>query len=247
MSPWDLIGYLAATLVLVAFCMREMVPLRIAALCSNLAFIAYGLGLDLAPVWLLHALLLPTNCCRLLEALRSRRTRTRQAPCRGCPGVRLCPDLGSVLPKSSGLRSGIGTWGTGFQKFGTSVMYLTQGLHRSVQRVDRIKDMIISGGENVYSTEVENAIAGHPAVAACAVIGVPDPKWGERVHAVIVPMPARTPDAEEIRAHCRRLIAGYKAPRSFEFVQALPVSPAGKVLKHELRRPYGQGAERQVN
>jgi hypothetical protein len=74
MSPWDLIGYLAAALVLAAFCMREMVPLRIAALCSNLAFIAYGLGLDLAPVWLLHALLLPTNCCRLLEALRSHRT-----------------------------------------------------------------------------------------------------------------------------------------------------------------------------
>jgi hypothetical protein len=73
MRLWDLVGYLAATLVLAAFCMREMVPLRIAALCSNLAFIIYGLGLDLAPVWLLHALLLPMNGCRLLEALRSRR------------------------------------------------------------------------------------------------------------------------------------------------------------------------------
>jgi acyl-CoA synthetase (AMP-forming)/AMP-acid ligase II len=113
--------------------------------------------------------------------------------------------------------------------------------------VDRIKDMIISGGENVYSTEVENAIAGHPSVAACAVIGVPDPKWGERVHAVIVPRPGRTPDPAEIRAHCKSLMAGYKAPRSCEFVQALPVSPAGKVLKHELRAPYWKGAERQVN
>jgi acyl-CoA synthetase (AMP-forming)/AMP-acid ligase II len=113
--------------------------------------------------------------------------------------------------------------------------------------VDRIKDMIISGGENVYSTEVENAISGHPAVASCAVIGVPDPKWGERVHAVIVLRPSSTADAEKIRDHCRSLIAGYKVPRSCEFVDVLPVSPAGKVLKHELRKPYWEGAERQVN
>jgi acyl-CoA synthetase (AMP-forming)/AMP-acid ligase II len=113
--------------------------------------------------------------------------------------------------------------------------------------VDRIKDMIISGGENVYSTEVENAIAGHPSVAACAVIGVPDPKWGERVHAVIVLKADCAADPAEIRAHCKSLIGNYKAPRSCEFVEALPVSPAGKVLKHELRRPYWKGAERQVN
>jgi acyl-CoA synthetase (AMP-forming)/AMP-acid ligase II len=113
--------------------------------------------------------------------------------------------------------------------------------------VDRLKDMIITGGENVYSTEVENAVAGHPSVASCAVIGVPDPKWGERVHAVIVLRPGCMADVGEIRDHCETLIAGYKAPRSCDFVDALPVSPAGKVLKHELRKPYWEGAERQVN
>jgi acyl-CoA synthetase (AMP-forming)/AMP-acid ligase II len=115
-----------------------------------------------------------------------------------------------------------------------------------VHIVDRMKDMIISGGENVYSTEVENAIAVHPSVAACAVIGVPDPQWGERVHAVIVPRPGCTTNPTEIREHCRILIAGYKVPRSCEFVGALPVSPAGKVLKHELRKPYWAGAERHM-
>jgi hypothetical protein len=72
MTSWDLVGYIAATLVLAAFCMRDMIALRIAALCSNLAFIAYGLALDLVPVWLLHALLLPMNGYRLLEAMRAR-------------------------------------------------------------------------------------------------------------------------------------------------------------------------------
>jgi acyl-CoA synthetase (AMP-forming)/AMP-acid ligase II len=102
--------------------------------------------------------------------------------------------------------------------------------------VDRLKDMIITGGENVYPAEVENVVGSHPAVAACAVIGVPDAEWGERVHAVIVPKPGRTPAPEAIGEHCRRLIAGYKVPRSWDFVDALPLSPAGKVLKHELRR-----------
>ena len=90
--------------------------------------------------------------------------------------------------------------------------------------VDRIKDMIITGGENVYSAEVENALAGHPAVAACAVIGVPDPDWGERVHAVVVLLPGRQATADEIRAHCKTLIAGYKSPRTVDFVDALPMS-----------------------
>jgi acyl-CoA synthetase (AMP-forming)/AMP-acid ligase II len=102
--------------------------------------------------------------------------------------------------------------------------------------VDRLKDMIISGGENVYSAEVENAIGSHPAVAACAVIGLPDDEWGERVHAVVVPHVGHTATAQAIEEHCRQLIAGYKVPRSWSFVDALPVSPAGKVLKRELRR-----------
>jgi acyl-CoA synthetase (AMP-forming)/AMP-acid ligase II len=113
--------------------------------------------------------------------------------------------------------------------------------------VDRIKDMIVSGGENVYSAEVENAVAQHPAVAACAVIGVPDTEWGERVHAVVVPAPGATIEIEELREHTKSLIAGYKAPRSMEVVDALPLSGAGKVLKRELRAKHWDGVERAVN
>jgi acyl-CoA synthetase (AMP-forming)/AMP-acid ligase II len=109
--------------------------------------------------------------------------------------------------------------------------------------VDRVKDMIISGGENVYSVEVENAIGQHPAVAACAVIGLPDADWGERVHAVVVPKPAASVTLDELRAHTSRLIAGYKAPRSLEVVDALPMSGAGKVLKAELRARRGDELE----
>jgi acyl-CoA synthetase (AMP-forming)/AMP-acid ligase II len=116
-----------------------------------------------------------------------------------------------------------------------------------VHVVDRIKDMIVSGGENVYSAEVENALATHPAVASCAVIGVPDDEWGERVHAVVVLRPGAQASATELREHVKTLIAGYKAPRSAEFVDALPVSAAGKILKRELRRPYWKGSDRQVN
>jgi acyl-CoA synthetase (AMP-forming)/AMP-acid ligase II len=113
--------------------------------------------------------------------------------------------------------------------------------------VDRIKDMIVTGGENVYSVEVENAVARHPAVAACAVIGIPDAEWGEAVHAVVVLKPGAEASGDEIREHAKQLIAGYKAPRSVEFVASLPISGAGKVLKRELRGPYWEGAERQVN
>ncbi|WP_405904154.1 long-chain fatty acid--CoA ligase [Streptomyces sp. NBC_00656] len=112
--------------------------------------------------------------------------------------------------------------------------------------VDRIKDMIVSGGENVYSAEVENAIADHPAVEYCAVIGVPDEAWGERVHAVIVLKPGATATAEEIRGHCKALIAGYKSPRSCEFVEDLPLSPAGKILKRDLRKPHWDRSARSV-
>jgi acyl-CoA synthetase (AMP-forming)/AMP-acid ligase II len=104
--------------------------------------------------------------------------------------------------------------------------------------VDRIKDMIISGGENVYSAEVENALATQPAVAQSAVIGVPHEKWGESVHAVIVLKVGASATLDEIQSHCRGLIAGYKVPRSVEFVDALPLSSVGKVLKSELRKPY---------
>jgi acyl-CoA synthetase (AMP-forming)/AMP-acid ligase II len=112
--------------------------------------------------------------------------------------------------------------------------------------VDRVKDMIVSGGENVYSTEVERAVARHPAVAACAVIGVPDAEWGERVHAVVVLKAGQQATADEIREHCKTLIGAYKCPRSVEFITALPMSGAGKVLKRTLREPYWKGEQRQV-
>lgn len=103
--------------------------------------------------------------------------------------------------------------------------------------VDRIKDMIITGGENVYSAEVEAVLRDHPAVSACAVIGLPDRQFGERVHALVVPAD-RAVTADELRAHVKRRLAGYKAPRSVDFVGELPVSNAGKILKHELRARY---------
>ncbi|KAI3604128.1 Long-chain-fatty-acid--CoA ligase (plasmid) [Cupriavidus necator H850] len=113
--------------------------------------------------------------------------------------------------------------------------------------VDRMKDMIISGGENVYSAEVENALAQHPAVATCAVIGVPSAAWGESVHAVVVCKPGASVTAEELMAHCKPLIAGYKCPRSVEFRDALPLSGAGKILKTDLRKPFWATQARQVS
>jgi long-chain acyl-CoA synthetase len=103
--------------------------------------------------------------------------------------------------------------------------------------VDRVKDMIITGGENVYSTEVENAICQHHGVLECAVFGVPDEQWGERVHAAIVLKPGATAGQDEIVGHCRALIAGYKLPRSIDFHdEPLPKSGAGKILKRQLRQ-----------
>ena len=104
--------------------------------------------------------------------------------------------------------------------------------------VDRIKDMIISGGENVYSIEVENVVAKHPAVAQVAVIGVPDDIWGERVHAVIALAPGSSLDLDELRDFCKQEIAGYKSPRSLEIVDRLPMSGAGKILKRTLRAEH---------
>jgi long-chain acyl-CoA synthetase len=114
--------------------------------------------------------------------------------------------------------------------------------------VDRLKDMIISGGENVYSAEVENAISLLPGVGEVAVIGVPDERWGERVHAIIVPKPGVTLSADDVMEHCRGQIAGYKCPRSVDFRDsALPLSGAGKVLKRDLREPYWKGFSKAVN
>jgi long-chain acyl-CoA synthetase len=113
---------------------------------------------------------------------------------------------------------------------------------------DRLKDMIISGGENVYSAEVENAIYQHPKVAQCAVIGVPDEKWGERVHAIVLTENDEKVSEEELMSHCRELIADFKCPRSITFrTEPLPLSGAGKVLKTELRKPFWKGREKAVN
>jgi acyl-CoA synthetase (AMP-forming)/AMP-acid ligase II len=113
--------------------------------------------------------------------------------------------------------------------------------------VDRLKDMIVTGGENVYSAEVENALAQLPQVSMCAVIGVPDDKWGERVHAVVVLRAGAELDEAAVLSHCRDLIAGYKCPRSVEFRTELPLSPAGKLQKFLLREPFWAGRERRVN
>ncbi|RIX84102.1 long-chain-fatty-acid--CoA ligase [Acidovorax cavernicola] len=112
--------------------------------------------------------------------------------------------------------------------------------------VDRLKDMIVSGGENIYSAEVENAITQLPQVSMCAVVGVPDDQWGERVHAVVVLRAGEALSVEALVAHCKTLIAGYKCPRSVEFREEIPLSPAGKMLKYKLREPHWEGRERKV-
>jgi len=114
--------------------------------------------------------------------------------------------------------------------------------HAYLYLVDRVKDMIITGGENVYSTEVEEVLYRHDAVREAAVFGVPDDHWGEAVHAVVV---SAAPVSEaELLDHCRGLIARYKVPKRIEFrTEPLPKSAAGKLLKHQLRAPYWQGRE----
>jgi acyl-CoA synthetase (AMP-forming)/AMP-acid ligase II len=112
---------------------------------------------------------------------------------------------------------------------------------------DRVKDMIISGGENIYPAEVESALFSHPAVADVAVIGIPDERWGEAVKAMVVRKPGTNITADELIGFARERIAHYKAPRSIDFVETLPRTPTGKILKRELRTPFWVGQERQVH
>jgi acyl-CoA synthetase (AMP-forming)/AMP-acid ligase II len=112
---------------------------------------------------------------------------------------------------------------------------------------DRFKDMIVSGAENIYPSEVESAIYGHAAVQDVAVIGVPDDRWGESVKAMVVLKPGATASPEDIIAFARTRIAAYKAPKSVDFIDALPRNPSGKILRRMLREPYWAGRERQVN
>jgi acyl-CoA synthetase (AMP-forming)/AMP-acid ligase II len=112
---------------------------------------------------------------------------------------------------------------------------------------DRIKDMIISGGENIYPAEVESAICDHPDVAEVAVIGVPDEQWGEAVKAIVVMKPGRKATPSDIIGFTRERIAGFKTPKSVEFIEALPRNASGKILRRHLRDPYWVGKDRQVN
>ena len=120
--------------------------------------------------------------------------------------------------------------------------------HGYLYIVDRAKDMIISGGENIYTTEVENAIYAHPAVLEAAVVGIPHESWGEMVHAEVVVREGSTLTSDELIAHCRTLIGGYKVPRSVTLrTDALPKSGAGKILKKDIRAPFWAGREKSVN
>jgi acyl-CoA synthetase (AMP-forming)/AMP-acid ligase II len=112
--------------------------------------------------------------------------------------------------------------------------------------VDRLKEMIVSGGENIYSREVEQALMSHPAVLEAAVVGGPDPRWGEKVVAFVVRRPGQDVSAESIDEHCRRAIAAFKRPREVKFIEALPKLPNGKVEKFKLREPLWAGRERAI-
>ncbi|MEM8697178.1 MAG: fatty acid--CoA ligase [Pseudomonadota bacterium] len=112
---------------------------------------------------------------------------------------------------------------------------------------DRMKDMIITGGENVYPAEVENALYEHPAVSEAAVIGVPDEKWGEAVKAIVVPKSDQAIDEDHVIAFCRERIAGFKTPKSVDVIEVMPRNASGKILRKDLRAPYWEGKDRQVN
>jgi len=111
-----------------------------------------------------------------------------------------------------------------------------------------VKDMVITGGENVFTTEVENVVMTHEAVQDVAVIGIPSEEWGEAVHAIVILKPDMKATEADIKNHCRERIAGYKLPKSVSFqTEPLPLSGAGKVLKTELRKPYWEEQGRQVS
>jgi fatty-acyl-CoA synthase len=112
---------------------------------------------------------------------------------------------------------------------------------------DRLKDVIITGGENVYPAEIEQSLFAHPAVADAAVIGVPDERWGEAVLAVIQLRPGSQATEQEIIDFCKDRMAGFKRPRMISFVDTIPRNASMKVLKRELRIPYWEGTDRQVN
>ncbi|MCA9796123.1 MAG: o-succinylbenzoate--CoA ligase, partial [Candidatus Eremiobacteraeota bacterium] len=117
----------------------------------------------------------------------------------------------------------------------------------SINIVDRAKDVIISGGENISSIEVEDTLYHHPGVLEAAVIGIPDEKWGETPLAVIVARPGTKLEADDLRAYCREHMAHFKVPHFFEFREALPRTATGKLKKFELREPYWRDGQRRVH
>jgi acyl-CoA synthetase (AMP-forming)/AMP-acid ligase II len=169
-----------------------------------------------------------------------------------CSEIKIVNELGEELPRGEvgeivirGPSIMKGYW----NKTNESAAALREGWYHSgdggyidddgfIYIVDRLKDMIISGGENIYSAEVENAISQHSAVASCAVIGIPHVQWGEAVHAVVTLKPNQQISVKELIDYCHSLIAGYKCPKTVEFVETLPLSGAGKILKTKLREPY---------
>lgn len=112
---------------------------------------------------------------------------------------------------------------------------------------DRIKDMIVSGGENIYPIEIENVLSKHAAITDVAVVGIPDDKYGETPLACVVCATGQTLTIEELITYCRDQLAGYKIPRRLEFYETLPRNPSGKILKKTLREPYWKNRERKIN
>jgi long-chain acyl-CoA synthetase len=177
-----------------------------------------------------------------------------QVQIRGADGTELAPgEIGEVWVRGANVM--LGYW----KRPEATEAALVEGWYRSgdaayadrdgyLYMVDRLKDMIISGGENVYSVEVESALVEHVAVLEAAVFGVPDAQWGEAVHAVAVLAEGEDVSVADLVAHCRGRVAGFKVPRSIELrTTALPKSGAGKILKRELRDPHWSGQERRVN
>jgi acyl-CoA synthetase (AMP-forming)/AMP-acid ligase II len=112
--------------------------------------------------------------------------------------------------------------------------------------VDRKNDMIISGGENIYPTEIDDLLSEHPKILQAAVVGVPDEKWGEAVKAVAVLKPGEQLSESEVIAYCKAHLAGYKCPRSVDFIDSLPMNPTGKILKREIREKYWKGCDAKI-
>ena len=207
---------------------------------------------------LLHSCL-PWACHTVEEGRENPRLRSAGRPAWGFDMRILGPDgeevpcreIGEIVTRSDGLMQGY--WGRpaetkaalrdGWMYSGDAGYVDEEGF---LFIVDRIKDMIVTGGENVYSAEVESALSHHPAIASCAVIGIPSAQWGEAVHAIVVQRDGAALTIEGLRAHCKQLIAGYKCPVSFELRDAMPLSGAGKLLKHELRAPFWVGHDRRV-